>query len=424
MNENQRTSILDHTSTFKVQPIAQIVLPIRPLKMSADMRNTFRMSQSIRQQQNSLIAASNSFDSSGARSADSESSSLRSASEERESRFGNVADTEGDAEASHVNADADSNTNANENSNDADADANNADADADADTGSVTDAVSAQASDKASRLAPDSANSMSTAVNSGTSAPNSASSAAELTGTHDANANEDLPRISMLSSDSEKSFEFDRISASLGRKRLRREKAPRPLNIPGQIRGISPIINSAPIRPYYSSPYGVPPGYQPRNTAAGYYQVRRVPVRGFMPSVPYTAVQMVSTPSRRAMNVNDRRVTPRPRTKERRKPVQDVFLGDLTKDAPMRSQPPSAQREHFANGDEDRTEATEDEMREMESKRRAHSIVQGSICLNGEPAFKFKIFEAGDDAKAKFLKVCETTWDEYVARSGWRSTGL
>lgn len=159
----------------------------------------------------------------------------------------------------------------------------------------------------------------------------------------------------------------------------------------------------------------------------------------------------------------------------RSKTVTDVFVGDLEKAAPLQSQPLSAQKEYFwltrnavlANGSSpyNRTskegdEVTESEINEMQDKYRTAAAaaavsqysegkpikneVFGSINLMNEKIFNFRIFGkgGGDSAssgesepdaartpgsslevkdqawlskeKQKFLKICETSWDEYV----------
>lgn len=157
--------------------------------------------------------------------------------------------------------------------------------------------------------------------------------------------------------------------------------------------------------------------------------------------------------------------------------VVDVYHGDLLKDAPMKSQPLSSQKEIFdkkrtfgdfddADAEEidDRMPVSEDELKEMEEKYsknneifnvKNHNEVFGSINLMNQKVYNFKIF--GDDHSAqpgastepksqpdkdhdnhdkdhdpsqdsaegensntlakqreKFLKICEKTWDEFV----------
>lgn len=154
--------------------------------------------------------------------------------------------------------------------------------------------------------------------------------------------------------------------------------------------------------------------------------------------------------------------------------VTDVYQGDYTRAAPPQAQPLSSQHEYFdhrseARNDEDRI--TEDEIAEMQTKYRyrdqdgdgsdpesaalddedrpavrltATSQIFGSINLMNESVFNFKIFKGKDakveresrgDAdstktveektemndwlaqeKAKFMKICETSWDEFIGR--------
>ncbi|ODV69433.1 hypothetical protein HYPBUDRAFT_102629 [Hyphopichia burtonii NRRL Y-1933] len=154
--------------------------------------------------------------------------------------------------------------------------------------------------------------------------------------------------------------------------------------------------------------------------------------------------------------------------------VTDVYNGDYTKAAPLNSQPLSAQRDFFENGpssrlalakhskrnihDDDRLPVSEEEVREMQEKynsmvnnnndddsknrdSRGLSLVDGddifgSINLMNESVFNFRIFNSksstsenthnnsaaqkkGDNRlskeKEKFLKICETSWDEFVS---------
>ncbi|KAF5211784.1 hypothetical protein EJF18_20804 [Clavispora lusitaniae] len=173
--------------------------------------------------------------------------------------------------------------------------------------------------------------------------------------------------------------EFARTS-SLARKRLRRDKAPRPLRlVPG---APSPIVKSAPMRSFYG--------------------FRRV-----VPMIPpYSAVHLVpplTGPVRRVAKT----------AAPRRSTVQDVFRGAVTMAAPIQAQPLSAQREHF----DDRTEPSPEEMAEMDRKRtdsrESDVAVRGTIAFNDDGAFNFKIYNDAD-AKRVFMEVCEKTWDKYV----------
>ena len=173
--------------------------------------------------------------------------------------------------------------------------------------------------------------------------------------------------------------EFARTS-SLARKRLRRDKAPRPLRlVPG---APPPIVKSAPMRSFYG--------------------FRRV-----VPMIPpYSAVHLVpplTGPVRRVAKT----------AAPRRSTVQDVFRGAVTMAAPIQAQPLLAQREHF----DDRTEPLPEEMAEMDRKRtdsrESDVAVRGTIAFNDDGAFNFKIYNDAD-AKRVFMEVCEKTWDKYV----------
>ncbi|OBA24297.1 hypothetical protein METBIDRAFT_10448 [Metschnikowia bicuspidata var. bicuspidata NRRL YB-4993] len=205
--------------------------------------------------------------------------------------------------------------------------------------------------------------------------------------------------------------ELERIASSLTRKTLKRNNAPGPLRISPKVHAGStaPAINSAPMRSLY-----------------GPQALRRVPVRYLYPAMghfPQTAVHYMPTPIRRTTGAGSERVAkprlPRAMSARRRKPVLDVFEGQVAKLAPMPAQPPSAQIEHFDVGHSDEEKATQDEMDEMEIKRRrTTSALRGTISFNEESAFKFTIFQGNEsNAKKKFLEVCETTWDKYMANS-------
>lgn len=205
--------------------------------------------------------------------------------------------------------------------------------------------------------------------------------------------------------------ELMRLSSALSRKTLKRNNAPGPLRISPKAyaANMAPMINSAPMR----SMYGVHP-------------LRRAPVRYFYPAmghVPQTAMHYMPTPIRRTMAVGPDRISkprlPRAVSARRRKPVLDVFEGQVAKLAPMPSQPPSAQLEHFDVSHSDEEKATQEEMEEMEIKRKGvDTSLKGSISFNDESAFKFTIFQGNEsNAKKKFMEICETTWDKYMDNS-------
>lgn len=210
------------------------------------------------------------------------------------------------------------------------------------------------------------------------------------------------------------SSEFNRIANAMSRKKLKRDNPPGDLKLlPSRLNNVrqTPLIRSAPLRP--------------STTAAPYGMQRWVPVRYVyppLPPMPHSAMQYVHTPSRRSMPGHQERRASRVRLPPRnslvrRKPVLDVFQGDAVKFAPLPSQPPSAQLETFDEKHDDNEEATEEEIQEMETKRKmANPVLKGSICFNDTSAFNFKIFKGNELlAKEKFLKICETTWNEYVA---------
>ncbi|GEQ72318.1 hypothetical protein JCM33374_g6005 [Metschnikowia sp. JCM 33374] len=203
--------------------------------------------------------------------------------------------------------------------------------------------------------------------------------------------------------------EFSRMSGAFTRKTLKRNNAPGPLRMSpkSQAATMGPTINSAPMRSIYGPPYAM----------------RRAPVRYIYPTMahmPQTAVHYVPTPIRRNVALPPDRISkprsPRALSARRRKPVLDVFEGQVAKLAPMPSQPPSAQKEEFEISHSDDEKATQEEMEEMELKRkRAMSALKGSISFNDESAFNFTIFQGNEhNAKKKFLEICETTWDKYM----------
>lgn len=191
--------------------------------------------------------------------------------------------------------------------------------------------------------------------------------------------------------------ELQRMTHAMGRKKLRRDNTPGPLRfLPrAQAAGMAPTINLAPMR------------------HMGNYPVCRVPVRyvyGAVVPIPQTAV----IPARRM--VSDPRKRP-----ARRQVVMDVFQNDSLRVAPMTSQPPLAQMTRFAENDGEDAPATPAEMEEMERKRErgreaCRDELKGSIAFQNS-AFNFTIYKAREHkAKENFMKICETTWDEYMAR--------
>lgn len=125
---------------------------------------------------------------------------------------------------------------------------------------------------------------------------------------------------------------------------------------------------------------------------------------------------------------------PQPQPQQVNKPkanaVTDVFRGDLHKAAPFNSQPLSAQREFFGSSVHDEAPTTQ-VLTINETEDEENTDVSGSITINGSNVFNFKIFnknksksndednenEEGDESseeynKKKFLKICETCWNQ------------
>lgn len=318
--------------------ILRIVSPITPLMMTGEMRNTLRLSEMVRLQQNNLIA-------SGHYEKKDSASVKSSASEERD----NDADEEDveDDSAEIGNPDSIREAEAGE-----------------AEAGATKDAVPNEGAEEAAKEAV-------------------------------ANPEAEKEQRDSLG-ESPVGEEFERMTGAMLRKKLKRDNAPGPLHFSPGARPTAPAINSAPMRSYYSG-----------------YPQKRMPVRYVYHPVPYSAM-LVQTPLRRSMPML---AIPAPRKGpvRRRKPVLDVFHGDISRTAPMSSQPPSAHVERFDDLDEDHLVATEEEMKEMEQKREASSnLMHGTITFNDLAAFNFKIYKGKlPDAKEKFMKICETTWDEY-----------
>lgn len=126
--------------------------------------------------------------------------------------------------------------------------------------------------------------------------------------------------------------------------------------------------------------------------------------------------------------------------------VTDVYHGDYTKVAPINSQPLSAQKEYFeVNKESDIDEDTQPQYispcysppqytSAPGSEYEGSNEIFGSINLMNESVFNFRIFNArsklanlSDESsglegeiklakeKEKFMKICETSWNEFVA---------
>lgn len=399
LRENHRPPLLQPTDSYNSLAIAQIVSPIVPLKMSEDMRQTLRISEAIRQQQSQLIALSN--------------------SEKRESplplRSSDLATT-GESDASRETPDTSPLLAVRKKS-------------LNLIESVKTEVKETDKPDKSEEPEDNSEKSEDSDKSDKTESPQLLGNSILNGPTEDVEMTESGSVHGSVHGSTQNSPTFDRLALLLGRKKLKRDRAPGPLQIPNHARGVAPAINSAPIRTYYTgfpaNAYSIPTGYPGR----GPYPVRMAPLSGagmmprramrpFPQPVVYPNVHVVQTPLRRNIPIVYERRAAKARGKERRKPVLDVFSNDLTREAPMNSQPPSAQREYFELPEEDRSNATEEEMKEMESKRQDLATISGTIQFNEEAAFNFKIFPGREtDAKEKFMKVCETTWDQYVLQS-------
>lgn len=300
--------------------ILQIVLPIAPLAVSGEMLQTLRLSDSIRQKQSSLIAAA------AAASALSAGSSATSATS-----------------VSMPSAD---------------------------DAAVLSGAESADESDLAARAPLE----------------NNKANVAEPTSPALERKSDRKPssiQECTLSSDHEEDADRDHFRLGRTSKRIRREKAPKPLRLALPMSSL-PMISSAPLRTF-----GHPSLYPSRGLSRRFYPPQYVPM---------TAV--VATPVQRMVRVRDTRgIKPR---KAFKGPVRDVFIDEQVRPAPISSQPLSAQKEHFSLSEDERDD---DELR-LKS-------LEGAITFNEEAHYRFRIFD-DNAAKEKFMKICETTWDKYV----------
>lgn len=195
-----------------------------------------------------------------------------------------------------------------------------------------------------------------------------------------------------LSSDHEQDAGRDHFRLGMTSKRIRRDKAPKPLRLALPMSGL-PMICSAPLRTFGH------PGLHPSRAVS-----RRLYPPQYM---PMTAV--VATPMPRMVRVRDVRDFRDARGSKPRKaikgPVRDVFVDEQVRPAPISSQPLSAQKEHFSLSDDER----EDDDQRLQS-------LEGAITFNEEAHYRFRIFD-DKAAKEKFMKICETTWDKYVQSS-------
>lgn len=102
---------------------------------------------------------------------------------------------------------------------------------------------------------------------------------------------------------------------------------------------------------------------------------------------------------------------------KRARPVQDVFVDDVKRTAPLPLQPPLAQKARFSVTSDDRQAATEEEMEEMRRKWEESDEISGSMSFMDKLTFRFKILNKNlslDEKKARFMEICETTWDQVM----------
>lgn len=270
--------------------------------------------------------------------------------------------------------------------------------------------------------------------------------------------------------------EMDKLATPTTVKRLQRENIPAPLSMgSGHTAGTNPTIQSAPIKqnpwtarmyPRRCAPYLIQvkhqqpsPYMQPMQRRYRYvlpqFNVAHTPPRaqpGYkrMRMAPYTAAgrYFPMRPQGTAM------MSAIPKSSLKSLAVTDVYHGDYTKTAPLHSQPLSAQHEVFDSSaratdnsvEDDRIPVSEDEIKEMQEKydndvestaidddddlhiSSPGDEVFGSINFMNETTFNFKMFSQNQSAqepapsaeehlakeKEKFLKICETSWDEFM----------
>lgn len=369
--------------------ILRIVSPIATLSMSQNMKNTMRISESIRRRQSSIIAAKNNE---------------------------NPIDSSLDLDAQKLPLESPKQP--------------NKETPAEQPNSGLTGANS----------------SGNTAVNSALNSSESSASSSATSTVYPAHVKgESLslpvsapPATTQLSPGAYSSL--DRVG-SLHKRSLKRERIPKPLKLhqhaafgtgpytaaigpPGVYLAQMNGFKSAPLRSYFP---GVPRVVhhiraRPPLVPIGHpYTVIQTPYQRNMPVVadrraPRVAKALLAVPSNgthsRSPSLNGSQSLKRPC------PVQDIFPGDVKKAAPLPLQPPLAQNEKFAyTAPDDREAATEEEMEEMRRKWEEGDEIFGCVSFMDKLTYRFKILNKNlslDEKKAKFMKICETTWDEFM----------
>lgn len=220
------------------------------------------------------------------------------------------------------------------------------------------------------------------------------------------------------------SYSLDRLASHLKNRSLKRDRVPKPLKLHN-----NPAVGSGP--------------YTAANAHPGMYSyqthgLRLAPLRPYFaprmvqrfrrpPSMAPLGTPFVVTPYRREIPFDRRKlsgpqtappVQPAPGSK-RARPVQDVFVDDVKRAAPLPLQPPLAQKARFTVTADDRQAATEEEMEEMRRKWEESDEIYGSMSFMDKLTFRFKILNKNlslDEKKARFMEICETTWDEVMKR--------
>ncbi|CCE79217.1 Piso0_001268 [Millerozyma farinosa CBS 7064] len=281
--------------------------------------------------------------------------------------------------------------------------------------------------------------------------------------------------------------EMDKLATPLSLKRLKRNNVPHPLRMTGDAAALP--IQSAPIRkpsapftpnvarkryePYQihvqhrgGAPRNYPPSRRYMYMAPSFTPgAAPHPHYKFSHVIPYTSSNAYFPPGVRSGFATHHAASAHPPSAtfgqmpsaQRQSPkystVTDVYHGDYVAVAPLASQPLTAQREFFdspksgAPGDDhssprknESTSPNNKDDNDVESNaidieeeaygsdRTQEVKVFGSINLNGDSEFNFKIFHPSSSStdsspngdrvlsreKEKFLKICETSWDEYV----------
>lgn len=398
--------------------LLRIVSPMDTHNLSEDMKNTMRMSESIKKRQSSIIASKN---------------------------YWNDVDTLAD----------DSRLERDQPSSPASSEANKGDLDR-RESG-LTDEKSPENT------------AVNSAMNSGVSTASSSTTRFADIKVKKESDNDDSPKsapcTSTQLSPGISHSTLDRLASQFQKRSLKRSHAPRPLKLPhNPAVGSGPYtaahgyygmpaahypagLNTAPLRPYFYNGVRMGQRFRPRTfvpLSAQYMMVqtpfrrdiptgsdRRIqrplqtsapapPTVSVTPPQPAAAYPVTQNTSQTTQNSSQDRQPPMipDAQMKRSRPVQDVFKDNVKRIAPLPLQPPLAQRERFSQvASDDRGDATEEEMEEMRRKWEDGEEIFGSMSFMDKKTFRFKILKKSlslDEKKAKFMQICETTWDEFM----------